>query len=72
MTSGETWEFAWCFGHGRLHANPSWCQASWVRLEATNPDDAMAEKVARFGEAKFLTDLPPNLAATVPPGQPIP
>lgn len=69
MSVAEGFDFAWCFGHGRLHASPDWCGSSWVRLQARTADAAMAEKHDRFGDARFLAELPEELQATIPPAQ---
>lgn len=57
-SNGET--FAWCFSHGRLHrfTREPWCTATWVRLNGTTEDEALAAKRARFGDAQFLRHLP--------------
>lgn len=72
MSGAEGFEFAWCFGHGRLHANPDWCEAGWVKLDATTAAAALAEKQQRFGDARFLHELSAELQATVPSGVAIP
>jgi hypothetical protein len=58
--------FAWCFSHGRLHCfRPSaeypdgaWCTADWVALDGATEEEATRDKVARFGEARFMDHLP--------------
>jgi len=51
--------YAWCFSHGQLHAftaNP-WCTATWVRVNGSTEEEAVTDKEARFGDARFLHEL---------------
>lgn len=55
--------YAWCFSHGRLQTfwsdREPWCTAIWVRLIAASTEgEALAEKQACYGEARFLHELP--------------
>ncbi len=53
--------FAWCFGHGLLHifdtADP-WCTSTWTPLNGGTREAAFADKLARYGHAKFMHQLP--------------
>jgi hypothetical protein len=48
--------YAWCFSHGRMHTfdniNDAWCTADWIPLAGTNEFDALADKIARYGNAE--------------------
>ncbi|AJC55103.1 hypothetical protein GZL_02512 [Streptomyces sp. 769] len=60
MDTGDT-RFAYCFDHGDLHVfqhEVSWCTAVWVSLAGTSSAEAMADKQASFGAARFLDQLP--------------
>lgn len=59
--------YAWCFSHGTIHAfaDDPWCTAQWVRLEGDTEENALADKQARFGEARFLDHLPLEQQAQV-------
>lgn len=52
--------YAWCFDHGCLHAfsGEPWCTAWWAPLTGATEDEALADKVARFGDAFFYDQLP--------------
>lgn len=56
--------YAWCFSHGRMHAFGSgstpWCTATWMRVHGDTPEAALAAKQERWGEARFVHDLPPS------------
>lgn len=56
----RTLTFAWCFSHGLMHTfdGEPWCTASWVVLDASDKATAHAVKLARFGDAQFMRDLP--------------
>lgn len=54
--------YAWCWSHGALHKFPAgqdpWCTATWVWLDGTVEEDALTDKQARYGDARFLHQLP--------------
>lgn len=54
--------YAWCFSHGRMHTfwpdREPWCTALWVRVAGITEDEAEAAKRERFGDARFMHDLP--------------
>ncbi len=56
----ERW--AWCFSHGAVHYfgadQGPWCTATWVWLNGATEAEALADKGARFGDARFLDQLP--------------
>ncbi len=53
--------FAWCFDHGHTHHfaadETPWCNAAWVWLAGLTETEAIADKQARFGDARFLDQL---------------
>lgn len=65
--------YAWCFSHGRMHCfRPSseypdgaWCTALWVRLTGHTEEAALADKQARFTDARFDHELGPERQAEV-------
>lgn len=65
--------YAWCFSHGRMHVfapsaeypDGAWCTAAWVRLTGDTTEAAEADKVARFGDAHFVHQLPLDMQAAV-------
>ena len=62
ILEGPPDRFAWCFSHGRLHrfaadAGP-WCTATWVWLDGSSEAEALTAKIERFGDTRFLNDLP--------------
>lgn len=54
--------YAWCFSHGRTHYfypdDTPWCTALWVYLAGATEEEAEADKQARYGDARFLDELP--------------
>jgi len=53
--------YAWCFSHGFMHTfDPEmpWCTATWVWLDGDFKDQAASDKQQRYGDAKFLHELP--------------
>lgn len=61
QAAGTTTRYAWCFDHGIRHAfdpEAPWCTACWVWLDGNTEDAATADKASRFGEARFLHELP--------------
>jgi hypothetical protein len=49
--------FVWCFDHASVHEG-TWCTATCVPLAGGSRKQAMDDKVARFGDAFGLYDLP--------------
>lgn len=53
--------YAWCFSHGRMHAfgrDGAWCTAEWIDLGAGSESEAERKKKDRFGDARFIDELP--------------
>ncbi|MFE1321630.1 hypothetical protein [Kitasatospora phosalacinea] len=52
--------YVWCFDHGRTHnfSDGAWCTAWWVPLVGATEPEALADKAARFGDARFYDQLP--------------
>lgn len=53
--------YAWCFSHGRMHRfdpEEPWCTATWIRLDAGSEAEALTVKQERYGDARFVGDLP--------------
>lgn len=53
--------FAWCFDHGSVHVfgpDGAWCTATWVALSGNTRDGALTDKQIRYGDARFLHELP--------------
>ncbi|ARX81567.1 hypothetical protein SMD44_00965 [Streptomyces alboflavus] len=54
--------YAWCFSHGLLHrfadGPEPWCTATWTWIDGATEDEAQAAKKQRFGNARFLDELP--------------
>lgn len=61
------WQYAWCFSHGRLHIfdDDPWCTATWVSLFGTTEEEALTAKMATYGEARFLHQLPDDQCRSV-------
>ncbi|WP_422132214.1 hypothetical protein [Streptomyces misionensis] len=62
MGDSGTYTYAWCLDHGRLHRfaqqEGAWCSALWVALAGDDEQSALADKQARFGDARFFDQLP--------------
>jgi hypothetical protein len=56
----DTPTYAWCFDHGNFHhfARAPWCTARWVPLAGASLGEAVADRAARFGEARLYNELP--------------
>lgn len=56
--------YAWCFSHGRMHAftvlGGAWCTADWIPLNGSTEETALADKTARYGDAKHHGHLSPE------------
>lgn len=57
--------FAWCFSHGRIHHDPTWCTATWSPLDGTTKEQALADRHRRYGTAEFLHQLPIDVQMAV-------
>lgn len=65
--------YAWCFSHGRMHffrpsreyPDGAWCTAFWVPLNGDTEEAALADKRARFTDARFDHELAPERRAEV-------
>ncbi|MGI5422937.1 hypothetical protein [Actinomadura luteofluorescens] len=60
--------YAWCFSHGRMHffrpsdehPDGAWCTALWTLLAGDTEESALADKQARFADARFAHELGPE------------
>lgn len=61
--------FAWCWSHGAMHKFPAgqepWCTAQWTWLDGPDEPAALADKEQRYGDARFLHQLPGDVQLTV-------
>lgn len=61
--------YAWCFSHGTLHyfraGQEPWCTTTWMPIDGSTEDEALAAKQQQYGDAQFLHDLPAEQQITL-------